>query len=74
MEVVSEGGQIENDTDAVLERWKSDFSALYNRPRSQSLDNNVDLNQRQNYVETGINEYISIFEVKRQLTRLKEIR
>ena len=35
VEVVSEGGQIENDTDAVLERWKSDFSALYNRPRSQ---------------------------------------
>ena len=35
VEEVSESGQIENDTDAVLERWKSDFSALYNRPRSQ---------------------------------------
>ena len=58
MEIVSEGDQIKNDTDAVLERWKSDFSALYSRPRSQSFDNNVDLNQRQNYVETGINEYI----------------
>ena len=71
MEVVSEGGQIENDTDAVLERWKSDFSALYNRPRSQSLDNNIDLNQRQNYVETGINEYISIFEVKKAVNEAK---
>ena len=72
MEVVSEGDQIKRDTDAVLERWKSDLSALYNRQCSQSLDNNVGLNQRQNYVQTGINQYISIFE--RQLTRLKEIR
>ena len=71
IEVVSEGGQIENDTDAVLERWKSDFSALYNRPRSQSLDNNIDLNQRQNYVETRINEYISIFELKKAVNEAK---
>ena len=71
MEVVSEDGQIENDIDIVLERWKSDFSALYNRPRSQSLDNNIDLNQRQNYVETGINEYISIFEVKKAVNEAK---
>ena len=30
MEVISVDGQILNDTNAVLEHWKSEFSALYN--------------------------------------------
>ena len=71
MEVISGDGQILNDTNAVLEHWKSEFSALYNRPRDHSLANDVNVGQPQNHPENGINEYISIFEVKKAVTEAK---
>ena len=68
MEVVSENGEIVNDVNLVLGRSVSDFSALYNRPRGQGPDNtcipNIEIGQNINFTDTGMNEHISIFEVK----------
>ena len=67
MEVVSENGEIVNDTKLVLDRWMSDFSGLYNRPRDQSPNHisNYENNRNFDLHDTRMNEHISIFEVKK---------
>ena len=62
MKVVSENGELVNDTKLVLDRWMSDFSGLYERPRDQSPNHipNYELNRNFDLHDTRTNEYISI--------------
>ena len=73
MEVVSEEGHIINDTNVVLDRWKNDFSGLYNRSRDQGHQTvHIDDTSRTiNFHDTGMNEHISIFEVKKAVQGAK---
>ena len=67
MKVVSENGELVNDTKLVLDRWMSDFSGLYKRPCDPSPNHipNYELNRNSDLHDTKTNEYISIFEVKK---------
>ena len=57
MEVVSEEGHIINDTNVVLDRWKNDFSGLYNRSRDQGHQTvHIDDTSRTiNFLDTEMN-------------------
>ena len=73
MEVNTENG-VSNDVDIVLEKWKNDFSQLFNRPINEinTTHNNDLYNVNQSNSETEVlNNHISVLEVLNAVNRAK---
>ena len=69
MEIVGHNGEIISERHAVLDRWKTSFSNLYQRGSDDSVNNNLDLDQ-----DTNISEFhdaISVLEMHRAIYKVK---
>ena len=74
MEVVLDDGRISNDTQTVLNKWKTDFSSLFNvdNPVFDSLRSTSDIVSNTVPTDPLFNEHISLFEVKKAVLNGKQ--
>ena len=69
MEIVGHNGEIISDRHAVLDRWKTSFSNLYQGGSDDSVNNNLDLDQGTNISE--FHDAISVLEIHRAIYKAK---
>ena len=69
MEIVGHNGEMISDRHAVLDRWKTSFSNLYQRGSDDSVNNNLDLDQATNISE--FHDAISVLEIHRAIYKAK---
>ena len=74
MEVVLDDGNVSTKTHDVLNRWKADFSSLFNvdNVKFENLHIATYNNQSNLPVDLLFNEHISLFEVKKAIFSAKQ--
>ena len=75
MEVVLEDGSVDKDWENVLQKWKTDFQFLYNRPvmpRDSNPDDNASMADTDSNAENQIlNENITIMKIRKAVYNAK---
>ena len=71
MEIVGNNGEIISDRHAVLDKWKTSFSNLYQRGNDVSVNKNLDLDQVTNISEFNdaisvLEKHMAVFKAKRE--------
>ena len=74
IEVVLDDGSTSNDTQNILNKWKTDFSSLFNfeNPVSDSFHSTSDNISSTVQTDPLFNEHISLFEVKKAVMNAKQ--
>lgn len=70
-EVVNPDGSTSHDKDEVLNRWKNDYSDLFNKPNSSQPADDLSGSTQQEIIDTGITLPISRREVELVINRAK---
>ena len=72
MEVVCDDGSVTSDTQIVLNKWKTDFSSLYNCPQDKGGNILPSDSPTTTPMEPYMNDSISIMEVRKAVAHAKK--